>query len=192
MFPPSVFEVLVSVVPFYPHGSGAALTLVNDDFEMWADLYAPPPAPLSLSLSSPDTTGAGEPVPLRLTLKNEGSRPGGIEFEDYPVPYDLIVTRADGNVVWHRMYGKVVAGSPNERVFAPEDSAVFDTVWDQRNSRGEQLPAGSYRVWGAIVANPFAWDPIAGSRPPDQLLPYAAGIPVSHIISQPRPLFLVR
>ena len=59
--------------------------------------------------------------------------------------------------------GAVAPGAAISVYFAPNSSKSYSVTWNGVLDDGTQLPAGSYRARGVIVANDFTSDPLMTS-----------------------------
>ena len=146
-------------------GSGGANRLPADTSTPAAVLEPASAADLGLTLHAPDTAVLGGPVPLRLQLTNGGDGPATLEMAA-PVPMiDLIVTDADGKLVWNFLTGRGIAEGARTRTLAPGESLDLTervaSAWDQRVNaahRGEyasspdrrRVAPGTYHVAGKV------------------------------------------
>ena len=119
----------------------------------------PAPAPLALRVDLPDLAPAGMDVPFRLALANRGDRPIPVELGGRPVAFDLVVRRADGAIVWRRLEGVPIEMILVQRTLGPGEVVTFEGHWDQRDSRGKQVPPGVYQVRGVlpVPVEPGGW-----------------------------------
>jgi len=111
--------------------------------------------PLSLSLQVPSPVQAGEPVRLRLIAKNVTDSP--VELGLWGPPdfcRDFTVSTADGGEVW-RFLDTVQCHYFSRISFAaktlgPGEELILEGEWDQTDTRGAPVAAGSYLVRGFL------------------------------------------
>ena len=114
--------------------------------------------PLVFSVAAPSDVRTGEPVPLRMRLTNAGSTAVTVYVEGAPAAplYNFVVTRADGRLVWQR-FGPSET-TPSARVrheLAPDDTLVYELVWDQHDAGGRRVAPGEYHVRALLPTQPF-------------------------------------
>ena len=111
--------------------------------------------PLELRVEAPLRVRSGEAVPVRIHLRNAGSRteiaPLGAGLAE--VRFDLIVTRQDGVVVWHRARETETGTFPGlTRVLRlkPGETLTLVAEWRQQDYVGNPVPPGTYMVRGVL------------------------------------------
>ena len=109
--------------------------------------------PLTLQLVVPTRVRAGEPVPIPmvLTLMNEGgeSAAAWLEIGRRGPYFDLAVHRADGSLVWRRQAGQIADGTMQPVSLEPGGRLDLGHVWDQRDLEGRPAPPGAYSARAA-------------------------------------------
>jgi hypothetical protein len=98
----------------------------------------------------PSRIRAGEPVPIVLRVKNIGTQPQELYLRGRTITFDLIVTRADGSVVWSRLEGQTIPAILRIEVLAPDQELVLEDRRDQRTMSGEPAGPGLYTVHGLL------------------------------------------
>ena len=137
-------------------------------------------ADLSLTLHAPDTAVIGTPVPLRLRLTNGGDGPATLELAA-PIPMiDLIVTDAEGKLVWNFLTGRGIAEGARTRTLAPGESLDLTervaSAWDQRRNPTaprvhasspdrRRVAPGAYQVAGELSFRLGGAEHVVRSRP---------------------------
>lgn len=109
----------------------------------------PEPGRLRLTVgASPASVTAGQPVTLTFTVANVGGEPVELVFGD-SCWADLLVASSAG-LVWNSLADVSCLQSVTRRSLAPNQSLVFEDLWDQsRNGDGWAGP-GTYRVFGTL------------------------------------------
>jgi hypothetical protein len=109
---------------------------------------------MKIELVLPDTVRAGEPVPVTLRVVNTGSRHVTLYTQGRPTTFDIVVSRPDHKIVWHRLYHAVVNSILQVRKLAPGEILEFSDSWNQRANGGAAVTPGEYRVTGVLPTNP--------------------------------------
>jgi hypothetical protein len=111
------------------------------------------------SSGTPTTTfDAGEPIELRLSVRNRLVTPAIVQFPSGRQS-DFVVVSA-GNVIWKWSDGKAFTLAPTELEFAANETKTFTVTWDQTDSDGQQVPAGDYEARGVLVFEGFDTNPL--------------------------------
>lgn len=121
------------------------------------------PSPLLVRVDLPDVAPSGMGIPFRVVLANGGDSAIQVELSGRPIAFDLVVRRAERDVVWRRLEGVPVEAIFVIRTLAPGEVLTFEDRWDQRDSGGRLVAPGSYQVRAVLpVADvPGGW----GSEP---------------------------
>jgi len=106
---------------------------------------------LTIDLELPEQVSVGEPVKMRLILRNEGSEPVRLRFRTGQ-RYDFIVRNLDGDVIWQWSHGKAFTQAIGEMEIPPGGERSFDEEWDQVDNDGKRVDAGEYEVEGIITS----------------------------------------
>jgi intracellular proteinase inhibitor BsuPI len=105
---------------------------------------------LSLDLEVPKRFPLGEPVPITLILRNTSDRHVDLNVPGRPVAFDIVITSADGSVVWRRMKGRIIAAILQVLELAPYSSLELRDDWMQRTDAGVLIEPGEYSVVGEL------------------------------------------
>jgi hypothetical protein len=113
---------------------------------------------LELSLHLGDATGAevdavarGEPVMLRLMLRNLGGAGRRLQCPSART-HDVRIVAPDGREIWRWSRGRMFAQVLTDIVLGPGESREFRVSWDQRTSEGVAAPPGGYQAEAWIPA----------------------------------------
>lgn len=128
---------------------GAGKT-VPQDFEL---TKLEPVLSLLLDLEMPDQVAVGEPVKLKLTLRNDGDEPVRLRFNTGQ-RYDFIVRNMEGGIVWQWSHDKAFTQVLGEVEIRPGEELSFNEVWRQVDNDGNQVGEGEYEVEGIITSDP--------------------------------------
>ena len=109
---------------------------------------------MTLDLVLPDTVHVGDSVPITLRVTNTGRRPATLYSQGRPTAFDILVAKADGKLVWHRLNDAVISAVLEVRELAPGEVLEFTDSWDQRDDGGHVVAAGEYRVTGVLPGDP--------------------------------------
>ncbi len=89
------------------------------------------------------------PVRLVLELKNLTEETLSFNFSSGK-QYDFEVHDANNKLVWKWSQGHSFIQSFTTITLGPKEQIKFTLVWDQKDSRGSQVPVGTYQVTGLI------------------------------------------
>lgn len=115
--------------------------------------------PLQLRLELPPRVHAGEPVPLRLVLQNQGFHTEEVDLSGEAVAFDVVVFSLDGLEVWSRLEIVLMPRILQTRTLSPGESLVFTDAWLQRDKDGRQVRPGTYMLQGIlpVAGVPGGW-----------------------------------
>jgi hypothetical protein len=108
------------------------------------------PDSLSFTLVAPHTVRRGEPVPVVLHLTNTSARTVNLYLTGRTIAFDIIVTGADGHVVWHRLEHVTGQQIVQVKTLAPRETFELKDVWHQRTNAGARVSPGDYTLTGVI------------------------------------------
>jgi len=121
---------------------------------------------LILHDSTGDTSNSfvfGEPIRFDLEIQNNDNMASSLTFPDAQI-YEFYVLDAGVNRTrWRWSEGMSFTQQVTTLNFAPYASKAYSVVWNGVLSDGTQLPPGSYRARGVIVAGSFGYDPLASN-----------------------------
>jgi hypothetical protein len=129
--------------------------------------FTRPAERLELVAEFPDSVWAGDPVPLRLVLANNGTATVDLELERGVGPraqtvFDFRILDSHGTVVWKRIVFPppdprldiVVVGVGEEARINPGGRLVWWAVWNQRDLKGNPVAPGTYTIIGILPRAP--------------------------------------
>jgi len=99
---------------------------------------------LSASVSKP-SFAPGEPVGLRLTVRNTAGSPQAVTFMSGQ-RFEFIVRRARGDEVWRWSHDKAFTQAIETAWLQPQQVMPFSETWDQRDLQGRPVDPGPYEV----------------------------------------------
>ncbi|MCS7252601.1 MAG: carboxypeptidase regulatory-like domain-containing protein [Armatimonadota bacterium] len=108
---------------------------------------------LEVDLELPENVALGEPVKMKLILRNRGNEPVKLSFRTGQ-RYDFIVRNMDGEVVWQWSHGKAFIQVLGEIELHPGEEKSFVEEWAQVDNNGNQVGAGEYEVEGIVTSDP--------------------------------------
>lgn len=108
---------------------------------------------MTLDISAPHEVRAGEPVPLAIHLTNAGKQPLALYLRGRPLAFDLIVTDAQGKIIWRRLENAVTSMVLQVRELPPGETLTLEDVWLQRSNAGAATQPGEYQVRGEILTD---------------------------------------
>jgi hypothetical protein len=91
----------------------------------------------------------GETITLELTITNMSGSPQTLTFTSSQ-SFDFLVGR-DSGIVWDWAHGKAFLAVITEIKFQPLEVKKIQGVWDQKDNKGAQVPAGSYQAQGFMA-----------------------------------------
>ncbi len=113
------------------------------------------PQGLAYSLEcSKAVAGVGEPVELRLTVRNAGGQAVVLEFLAGQ-ECDFTITRGD-LVVWQWWRPRTDGTTGRRLVLEPGETLIYTAVWTGRDDRGRPLEPGQYEAWAVFLGEPAA------------------------------------
>ena len=123
----------------------------RSDVEPASDLPGPEVSDsLAIELDLPDDVSAGDGVPITIRLRNTSSAPITLHLMGRTITFDLIVTDADGAVVWQRLEDESVMAILRLETLEPGAVVELSHTWDQRTKEGAAVPPGAYTVRGSV------------------------------------------
>jgi hypothetical protein len=116
------------------------------------------PDSLRFSLVMPQEVRAGQRVPVTLRAENVGGRPLELSLRGRTIAFDVVVSRADGEVVWRRLEGEIIPAILRLEVLAPGRVLELRAEWDQRTNGGLSVGTGRYVVRGLLLTDAEPWE----------------------------------
>ncbi len=119
---------------------------------------------LSNSSGAADTNFTyGQAIQFDLQVLNQNTQADTLQFTDAQI-YDFYVLDAnDDTVRWQWSTNQTFAQVATTLTFAANSSKAYSVLWNGVLPDGTQLPAGSYRARGVIVAVDFTGNPLMTS-----------------------------
>ena len=106
------------------------------------------PIGVSISLELERTVRVGKSVSIELVLTNKGN--GAVEFgHGTPFHENVMIFASDGDQVWTKLRGVQVGVAGSTRL-QPSETVRLQTLWNQRDQDGFEVPAGRYLVRGTV------------------------------------------
>lgn len=105
---------------------------------------------VNISLEIERTVPAGRPVSIEVVLANGSD--DAVEF-DHGIPFheNVMIFAPNGDQVWaKRLRGEGVVGTGGSTRLRSGDQVSLQTLWDQRDQDGFELPPGRYLVRGTV------------------------------------------
>lgn len=106
---------------------------------------------LRIWLEVPDRVRVGEAVPVTLHLENTSGRALELYLLGRSLTFDVVVTRADGSVVWRRLEGEIIPAVLRLEVLGVGQRLEARAQWDQRTATGESVGPGVYTLQGQVL-----------------------------------------
>ena len=108
------------------------------------------PDSITFTVVAPQSVRRGESVPITLRLTNTSARTLNLYLTGRTITFDIIVTRADGQVVWRRLEHVMGQQIVQVKTLAPGETFELKDVWHQRTTAGARVSAGDYTLTGVI------------------------------------------
>ena len=106
------------------------------------------PIGVSISLEFERTVRVGQSVSIQVVLTNKGN--DAVEFgHGIPFHENVMILTPDGDQVWTKLRGIQVGVAGSTRL-QPSETVRLQTLWNQRDQDGFELPAGRYLVRGTV------------------------------------------
>jgi hypothetical protein len=109
------------------------------------------PGVISLWVEVPSEVRLGEPVLLKLKIRNNSIWPVNL-LHGYPA-HNFIVTKPDNTEIWR--WAKVILDIGLTTTLKPQEQREFTGEWDQRDNQGNPVSVGTYLVQGLLHGNIF-------------------------------------
>jgi hypothetical protein len=106
---------------------------------------------LEVELLVPASIRPGDPVPLRLRVRNGSGRTLDLYLRGRATTFDVEVTGPDGQVVWRRLEGEILPAIVHLRALGPGEEFEVEGVWDQRTRSGQPVLPGAYTARGLLL-----------------------------------------
>jgi hypothetical protein len=121
------------------------------------------PDSVRLELRVPPAASSGQPVPVQLRLRNSGAEPATVYLRGREIAFDIVVTRAGGDTIWHRLEGAAIPAIAQVRRLGPGEELVLEDRWSGRDRNGKPVPVGDYQVSGSLLTDrePMRAGPVA-------------------------------
>lgn len=107
-----------------------------------------------------DTFARGEPIELRLTVRNRLSTAATVQFSDARTSDFVVIRQGSRVLVWKWSDGRAFPLVLTELEFAAGETKTFSVTWDQSDSSGQPVAAGVYEARGVLVYEGFDADPL--------------------------------
>lgn len=98
----------------------------------------------------------GEPIKLILEVRNIGSKPIVVKFNE-SLEYDFLVQREMDLLfmripvsLWRYSANRAVQPGRHTVTLQPQETKMYNAVWNQKDSGGRQVKAGLYIITGTI------------------------------------------
>jgi hypothetical protein len=90
-------------------------------------------------------------VGISLTIENHTARTIDLYLRGRTPTFDVIVTRADGEILWQRLENEIIPAIVSLRTLGSAERVELSTVWDQRTGRGSVAEVGEYTARGVLL-----------------------------------------
>jgi len=108
------------------------------------------PDSITFTVVAPHSVRRGKAVPITLRVTNTGAQPLNLYLTGRTITFDIIVTRADGQVVWRRLEHVTGQQIVQVKTLAPGERFELKDVWHQRTDAGTRVSPGDYTLTGVI------------------------------------------
>lgn len=116
-----------------------------------AALVTTTPESLDVTLSVPREARSGEAIAVVLRVRNTSSRTVDLYLTGREPVLDVIVTRAAGDTVWHRLAAAAIPAIAMIRPLAAGETMETTAPWDQRTGTGAAVESGEYVIRAQLV-----------------------------------------
>jgi hypothetical protein len=106
---------------------------------------------IRLDIEAPQRLPRGEPVPITLIIGNTSDRHVDLYVTGRPVAFDIVITSADGTVVWRRLEGQTIAAILQVLELRPHSTFELRDDWMQRTNKGVAVEPGRYKIVGELI-----------------------------------------
>lgn len=106
----------------------------------------------------------GERIELVLTVRNRRDTPVTVQFPSARTSDFLVVRENSSSIVWKWSTGRDFAPVETEIDFAAGETRTFRVSWDQTDSNGAQVGAGTYEARGVLVYEGFDSNPLGSHQ----------------------------
>ena len=105
---------------------------------------------VSISLEFERSVPVERPISIEVVLTNESGNP--VEFDHgNPFHENVMIFTASGDQVWAKeIRGQALVGTGDSTRLESDEQVRLQTLWDQRDQDGFELPAGRYLVRGTV------------------------------------------
>jgi hypothetical protein len=114
-----------------------------------------------------DTTDSfqrGELINLVLTVRNRLDSKATAEFTTARESDFVVVRENTNDVVWKWSHDRTFPQVATTLEFAPSETKSFSVTWNQTDSNGNALQAGTYEARGALVYAGFDTSPLQANQ----------------------------
>ncbi len=101
-------------------------------------LGQPAPDSVEVIISSPTYAEVGDPVPIRIVVRNDTDRTLDLHLTGRDIAFDITVMRADSSLVWRRLRNATLQQILQLKPIAPSESFTLGDHW-RASERGEFL-----------------------------------------------------
>jgi hypothetical protein len=116
-----------------------------------AALVTTAPESLAVTLHVPRQARLGENVTIVLRVRNTSSRAVDLYLTGREPVLDVVVTRAAGDTVWHRLAAETIPAIAMIRPLAAGETMETAARWDQRTGTGAAVDEGEYEIRAQLV-----------------------------------------
>lgn len=106
-----------------------------------------------VTLEVPPEVSVGEPVPIRILIRNETPSPMDLYLRGREPTFDIAVSDSTGAQVWRRLEGEVIQAIVQIRTVAPQETIELTDTWNQRSQRGDPVAAGRYTISATVLTD---------------------------------------
>lgn len=108
---------------------------------------------LELGLEVQEQARIGEPVRITFRAENMSGRTLDLSLRGRTIAFDVIVSDAEGVVVWRRLQDAVIPAILRIETLEPGGVLEVDDTWDQRTNAGDPVPSGTYTLRGELLTD---------------------------------------
>lgn len=108
---------------------------------------------VELALEVPEQVPHAQPVRIALRAENTSGRTLDLSLRGRTVAFDIVVSDADGVVVWRRLQDEVIPAILRLETLEPGGVLEVEDAWDQRTNAGDLVPPGAYTLYGELLTD---------------------------------------
>lgn len=135
---------------------GGCSTNNTDNYPEWDKSNLPPENVLEIHLDAPSTSTSGEPILLKMEVKNVSGTDLFLGVLNNPLSvsknntgvYDFMFTDSEGNLYWSKFYNQFIPDLPASVSLSAGATIVLEHEWNGKDIHGQTFNPGRYQITG--------------------------------------------